>query len=136
MMGYIKSVYGSTANAYFQWVHRNPHWYAGGTDSAAPGWAVVGGAGPELVNMRGGETVLPVQGFAKGGRMRLSKQVDRALDIIRHHPFAPDRLNRLSGLLDHVRRRIHAERALLGANWYGSRPLRQRVGTCTPQLDG
>ncbi|HET9968990.1 MAG TPA: NlpC/P60 family protein, partial [Streptosporangiaceae bacterium] len=35
------------------------HWYANGTPSAAPGWAVVGERGPELVRMRGGEQVIP-----------------------------------------------------------------------------
>jgi SLT domain-containing protein/uncharacterized protein YlxW (UPF0749 family) len=33
--------------------------YARGTAGAAPGWAWVGERGPELVRMRGGETVLP-----------------------------------------------------------------------------
>ena len=33
--------------------------YASGTSSAPPGWAWVGEEGPELIRMRGGETVLP-----------------------------------------------------------------------------
>jgi phage-related protein len=33
--------------------------FAKGTSSAPPGWALVGERGPELVKMRGGETVLP-----------------------------------------------------------------------------
>lgn len=33
--------------------------YAGGTDDAARGWALVGERGPELMFMQGGETVLP-----------------------------------------------------------------------------
>lgn len=33
--------------------------YASGTDNAAPGWAWVGEAGPELMRMRGGEQILP-----------------------------------------------------------------------------
>lgn len=35
--------------------------FAGGTGGAPPGWAWVGEQGPELVNMRGGETVLTTQ---------------------------------------------------------------------------
>lgn len=33
--------------------------YASGTANAPPGWAWVGEEGPELIRMRGGETVLP-----------------------------------------------------------------------------
>ncbi len=33
--------------------------YAKGTDNAAPGWALVGEEGPELVRFRGGEKVIP-----------------------------------------------------------------------------
>lgn len=43
--------------------------HAKGTPSAAPGWAWVGEQGPELVKMRGGETVLPHEvsmGYAGG----------------------------------------------------------------------
>lgn len=52
--------------------------FATGTSGAPPGWAWVGEQGPELVNMKGGETVLPhhqsmatglwgnVRGFANG----------------------------------------------------------------------
>jgi hypothetical protein len=53
--------------------------YAGGTGGAAPGWAWVGERGPELVNMRGGETVVPhgqsmamLQGYAGGAMSRLA----------------------------------------------------------------
>ena len=35
--------------------------FAGGTNSAPPGWAWVGEEGPELMRMRGGETVLPAE---------------------------------------------------------------------------
>lgn len=55
---YIKSRYGSPSAAYAAWSSRSPHWYAKGTDGAAPGWAVVGEKGPELVNLRGGEQIL------------------------------------------------------------------------------
>lgn len=43
--------------------------HAAGTSGAAPGWAWVGERGPELVRMRGGETVIPnhaIRGFAAG----------------------------------------------------------------------
>jgi hypothetical protein len=60
-LGYIKSVYGSPANAYARWLSRSPHWYGEGTNSARPGLAVVGENGPELLNMRGGEQVTPLQ---------------------------------------------------------------------------
>ena len=33
--------------------------YAGGTESAAPGWAWTGEKGPELINFKGGEQVIP-----------------------------------------------------------------------------
>ncbi|GGR84271.1 hypothetical protein GCM10010252_23750 [Streptomyces aureoverticillatus] len=36
---------------------RRNHWYARGTRSASPGLALVGKAGPELIEMRGGERV-------------------------------------------------------------------------------
>jgi hypothetical protein len=45
------------------------HGYAGGTGGAAPGWAWVGEAGPELVRFRGGESVIPsnvARGYAGG----------------------------------------------------------------------
>ena len=34
-------------------------YHAAGTPSAPPGWSVVGEAGPELIRLRGGETILP-----------------------------------------------------------------------------
>jgi SLT domain-containing protein len=43
--------------------------YASGTTGAAAGWALVGERGPELVSMRGGETVIPnhaLRGYASG----------------------------------------------------------------------
>ena len=56
-LGYIASRYGSPLNAYSAWLGRSPHWYATGTPGAAPGLAWVGEKGPELISMRGGETV-------------------------------------------------------------------------------
>jgi hypothetical protein len=47
----------------------NPGNNAAGTPSASPGWSWVGEAGPELVNFRGGETVIPnhaTKGYAEG----------------------------------------------------------------------
>jgi hypothetical protein len=46
-----------------------PPGFAMGTPSARPGWAVVGERGPELIHMRGGETVIPnhhLRGYADG----------------------------------------------------------------------
>lgn len=43
--------------------------YASGTSGAAPGWALVGERGPELVFFNGGETVIPnheLRGYAEG----------------------------------------------------------------------
>jgi len=37
----------------------NKNFYAVGTDSALPGWAIVGEKGPELMQLHGGETILP-----------------------------------------------------------------------------
>jgi SLT domain-containing protein/phage-related protein len=42
-----------------------PH-FAGGTSHAPSGWAVVGENGPELINLRGGESIVP--GGSLGGR--------------------------------------------------------------------
>lgn len=63
--GYIASVYGNPTNAYSKWLSRSPHWYARGTNSAAPGLAIVGERGPEAVMMKGGEQVVPH--YAAGG---------------------------------------------------------------------
>jgi hypothetical protein len=76
-LGYIKSVYGSPANAYAQWLARSPHWYASGTNSAARGWAVVGERGPEIVNFGGGEQVIP--NHALGGQTV----------VVEHHYHGP-----------------------------------------------
>jgi hypothetical protein len=75
------NIYDPEANIYAgvnYAIHRygNPGWlsvlghghgYAGGTSSARPGLALVGERGPELVNFRGGEQVIPGQ-FLPGGR--------------------------------------------------------------------
>jgi SLT domain-containing protein len=74
------NIYDPLANIYAgvnYAVHRygNPGWlsvlghghgYANGTSSARPGLALVGERGPELVNFRGGEQVIPHQ-FVPGG---------------------------------------------------------------------
>ena len=70
-LNYIRGSYGSPSAAYSKWLGRNPHWYANGTNSAAPGLAVVGERGPELVNFRGGEQVIPH--MANGGPVSASK---------------------------------------------------------------
>ena len=40
--------------------------FATGTDSAPSGWAIVGENGPELVNLRGGESIVPGGGLGGG----------------------------------------------------------------------
>lgn len=66
MMPDVQSAYARLASAAVAAMHGNgaggsagdvPH-YAGGTESAEPGFALVGENGPELVYMRGGERVL------------------------------------------------------------------------------
>lgn len=52
---YIARAYGNPINAMRFW--QRHHWYARGTRSAMPGWAVVGEEGPELVKLRGGEQI-------------------------------------------------------------------------------
>lgn len=58
---YVQTVYTSAGAANYRrqqsFLHLPGH--ASGTPSAAPGWAMVGERGPELVRFRGGETVLP-----------------------------------------------------------------------------
>lgn len=53
-MNYVKDRYGSRWRS----VIGHHHGYAGGTLSAAPGWAWVGESGPELMRLTGGEQVL------------------------------------------------------------------------------
>ena len=43
------------------------HWYQHGVGGAAPGWAVVGEEGPELVHMLGGEQVMDAATSAMAG---------------------------------------------------------------------
>lgn len=71
-LNYIRERYGSPAGA---WAHEQAYnWYAGGTPSAAPGWAVVGERGPELVRFRGGEQVIP-NGAAGGSTYHITVNV-------------------------------------------------------------
>lgn len=59
MCTYIKDTYGDPVAA---WAHEQAnHWYVRGTAAAAPGWAIVGEQGPELVRFSGGEQVIPDQ---------------------------------------------------------------------------
>ncbi|MEU4168858.1 phage tail tape measure protein [Streptomyces sp. NPDC026665] len=90
-LGYIKSRYGSPANAWSQWQARSPHWYAKGTRGAAKGLAWVGEKGAELVNFKGGEDVLnhhdsmafakhhgiKLPGYASGTILNASDRVHR-----------------------------------------------------------
>ena len=57
MVGYLASRWGNPLNADVN--EQKNHWYAYGTDSTAPGWAMVGERGPELVRFSGGQQVIP-----------------------------------------------------------------------------
>jgi len=63
------------------------HGYAAGTPGAAPGWGWVGERGPELVNFKGGETVIPAGGLGGYATGTLS-----AADIAREHAAAARRV--------------------------------------------
>jgi SLT domain-containing protein len=64
---YIQAVYGSPS-AIPGLLGGTYVGYAGGTASAAPGWAWVGEHGRELVRFRGGEQVYPRPAVPAGGR--------------------------------------------------------------------
>lgn len=64
-LAYIRSTYGSPSGAWAHEVANN--WYASGTSSARPGWAVVGERGPELMKLRGGEQIRPASVIPRGG---------------------------------------------------------------------
>jgi SLT domain-containing protein len=59
-VNYIKGRYGDISNVQQANANMPARGYAGGTNSAAPGLAVVGEKGPEIVNFKGGEEVLPL----------------------------------------------------------------------------
>jgi len=61
-INYALARYGSLPAAY-----NRPGGYAQGTDNAAPGWAMVGELGPEMVRFSGGEQVTPAHKLAAGG---------------------------------------------------------------------
>jgi hypothetical protein len=65
-------------------------YYGNGTMGAAPGWGVVGERGPELVNFRGGEAVVPMMtGMSGGARMPgyWTGTVDAAVSGLRGHGY-------------------------------------------------
>jgi TP901 family phage tail tape measure protein len=61
---YIKGTYVDPNGAAAH--ERAFNWYANGTASAMPGLAWVGENGPELLNMRGGESVTPMRSLVAG----------------------------------------------------------------------
>lgn len=72
--GYIKSVYGTPANAWAKWQSRSPHWYGGGLDAmfTSPTIIGVGERGPERV------MVTPTRGGGGGGDVgQLAARLDR-----------------------------------------------------------
>jgi hypothetical protein len=60
MMGYIRDVYRSPANAYASWLYRSPHWYDSGGLIAEPILGV--GRSGRTYGFRPGETVIPGRG--------------------------------------------------------------------------
>ncbi len=48
--------------------------YASGTENAPPGWAWVGEGGPELINLHGGETILPADISARAASTPVSAE--------------------------------------------------------------
>lgn len=56
-INYIKSRYGTIENVQQANANMPPAGYEAGTRSALAGWHMVGEAGPEMVNFRGGETI-------------------------------------------------------------------------------
>jgi cell wall-associated NlpC family hydrolase/phage-related protein len=76
-LGYIRSRYGSP-NAANNFQKAN-NWYGYGTRSAAPGWGVVGDRGIELMKMRGGEDIRPLESLVseRGGQgVNLTLHID------------------------------------------------------------
>lgn len=64
-LGYIKGRYGTpTAANNFQ---RKNNWYGRGTRDAHPGWGVVGDRGLEVMKMRGGEDIRPLESLVGHG---------------------------------------------------------------------
>lgn len=63
-LGYIKSRYGNPTKANnFQ---KANNWYGRGTRDAHPGWGVVGDNGIEIMRMRGGEDIRPLESLVRG----------------------------------------------------------------------
>lgn len=85
---YISQRYGTPSAAWA--FHQRNNWYKNGTNHAAPGWAVVGEDGPELINLRGGEQVIP-----NGGNR--SRTIPTVGQQQRMHP---DDLRELGAMLD------------------------------------
>lgn len=97
MMNYISQRYGSPNRA---WQHElSSGWYANGTTHARRGWGVVGERGPELMNFRGGEQVIPnhklggdtyiiqveVKGHALASKAEIGRTVNEAIEYSRRH---------------------------------------------------
>jgi hypothetical protein len=77
---YIKGRYTNPAGAA---AHEQAfNWYGNGTSNAAPGWAVVGDKGPELMKMRGGEQVVP--NHELGGNGATSADIATVTAAINH----------------------------------------------------
>jgi SLT domain-containing protein len=72
---YIRAVWGSPFNIPGLLGGGGYSGYAGGTSSAAPGWAWVGESGPELMRFRGGEQVVPAGRSGSGNSYHITVSV-------------------------------------------------------------
>lgn len=76
-LDYIRGHYGTPAEA---WAHEKAHnWYANGTPGAHAGLAVVGERGPELIQMRGGDRVVPNHRLQSGGEVHYHYDLSGAI---------------------------------------------------------
>lgn len=82
-INYIKSRYGDINNVQQANSNLPPRGYATGTSNAAPGMALVGENGPEIVNFKGGEEVTPLSQLGNraeaAGRSFVQANIDQGM---------------------------------------------------------
>lgn len=86
-----------TSNTSVDWYSGNA--YAGGTDYAEPGWALVGEEGPELVQMRGGEKVYTA---AETGSMLGGSKITISPSFVINGDVSADTEQKLRGCMDQL----------------------------------
>jgi SLT domain-containing protein len=69
------------------------HGYGNGTNSAAPGWAMVGEHGPELLRMHGGEQVVPNGAFGDDGDIVINIDGKQVFKVTQKHARRYNRRN-------------------------------------------